>query len=293
MSAKNPPGIIWLIVSLWLIPATAGGEQLSETLGNGLSVLADYRHGAMNKPAALVLHGFLQTHQFSTVQLIADELSDAGYAVLSPTLSLNISRRRSGLTCDAIQNHTVEQSTEEIAFWVEWLKRKGHKHVILIGHSTGSNNLLSYLEHAPDPSISTLIATAIGPIENWRHPEESRRQQVQAKALIASGNAGLRQYSLSFCRNNYAAPGTSYLSYMQWKEEWLLHALKASPVPVTVVLGKEDKWLPPDWAEQIRRTKIPTVEISEANHYFSGIAEFEFQSAILALVVDASKDKSK
>lgn len=274
----------WFLVALWLLPASGSADEVALQLPGGLTAIADYRQGDAARPAVLVLHGFLQTHHFSTVRLIVNELSGAGYSVLAPTLSLNVDRRSSSLTCDAIQNHSVERATREIGAWVEWLRAQGAAHIILIGHSTGSNHLLAYLHSAPAPAISAFIATSIAPMVSWQFPQESSRQQAEAEAAVAAGDTGLKRFSLGFCRNNYAAPAGDYLSYMQWDRERVLRNLKSSPVPTTVVLGEADNWLPPGWAETLEHEAIPLVRIDDANHYFSGISEFDFQSTILLLV---------
>jgi len=280
-------GLLLFLCSL--LPTRLLAAEISVALPGGLKGLADYHEGQAGKPAVLVLHGFLQTHRFSTVRLIASEVAEAGYPVLSPTLTLNIDQRHNSLTCDAIQNHSVEQATQEIHAWITWLKKQGHSHIILIGHSTGSDNLLSYLQDGADPAISAFIATSAGPMETWQHPEESRKQLAEANAAVAKGDAGLKRFSLGFCRNNYMAPSKDYLSYMHWNREWILRQLKQRAVPTTVVLGQADRWLPPGWADTIERNGIPLVRINDANHYFSGISEFDFQATILSLVEAAAK----
>jgi pimeloyl-ACP methyl ester carboxylesterase len=280
--------IAGLFFALCLLPVTLQAEEVAVQLPGGLKGLAEYRRGAADKPAVLVLHGFLQTHRFSTVRLIVSEVADAGYPVLSPTLTLNIDQRHNSLTCDAIQNHSVEQASREIGAWVDWLKKQGHPHIILIGHSTGSDHLLNYLHNGGDSAISAFIATSVGPLDSWQHPEESRRQQAEAEAAVAMGDTGLKQYSLGFCRNNYMAPPKDFLSYMQWDRELIVRQLHTVPVPTTVVLGQSDNWLPPGWADTIEQNAIPLVRINDANHYFSGIAEFDFQAAILSLVEAAA-----
>lgn len=282
--------ILSLFIPLWF--GSVAAEEMMLTLPGGLKAQADFRNGGKDKPAVLVLHGFLQTHNFSTVRLIADELSEAGYAVLTPTLTLSIDQRRTSLNCSAIQNHSVEQGTREIAAWVSWLKKKGHAKVILIGHSTGSNRLLSYLHSTRDPAVIAFIATSLGPTVSWQYSEEIRQQRAQAEAAVKSGSKALGQYSLGFCRNNYAAPAKAFLSYLQWNKEQTLLNLKGTPVPTTVVLGQTDKWLPPGWADTIEREAIPLLRIKEANHYFSGIAEFDFQAAILSLVENVANGGS-
>lgn len=293
MPHKYPLQIARLLFTLWLLPAIAHAEEIALQLPSGLKALANYRAGARDRPAVLVLHGFLQTHHFSTVRLIASEVSDAGYAVLSPTLTLNIDQRQTSLSCDAIQSHTVEQANSEIGAWVDWLKKKGYAHIILIGHSTGSNHLLHYLHSSQESAVRALIATGVGPLVSWKHPEENNLQRAEAEAAVAEGDNRLKHYTLGFCHNNYASPASSFLSYMQWDKARILRDLKTSPVPTTVVLGRVDNWLPPDWPDNIEREAIPLVLIDEANHYFSGVAEFDFQSAISSLVANIIQDNEQ
>jgi len=287
-----PQKICVLLLLWWLLPTTLQAEEISVALPGGLKGLADYHPGTPKKPAVLVLHGFLQNHLFSTVRLIVDEVADAGYPVLSPTLTLNIDQRQNSLTCDAIQNHSVKQATQEIRAWVGWLKQQGHTQIILIGHSTGSDNLLSYLQSDTDPAILAFIATSIGPMESWRHPEEEQRQLAAARAAAKKGDSSLKKFSLGFCRNNYMAPANDYLSYMQWRRKWILHQLKTSRVPTTAIIGQADSWVPPDWSNTLEQQGIPLVRIKDANHYFSGVSEFDFQAAILSLVEAAANNNS-
>lgn len=287
MPQSNPLHILWFIATLWLLPAIAQCDEITIRIPTGLKAMGNYHQGEKGKPAILVLHGFLQTHQFSTVRLIATELADAGYTILSPTLTLNIDQRSTSLSCDAIQHHSVEQATQEIVAWINWLKQQGKRRIILIGHSTGSDHLLSYLHNRPDPAVVAFIATSVGPVDNWQKPDEYRRQRAKAKTAVATGDKSLKTYSLVFCRNNYTAPASDFLSYLRWDRNWIINSLKASPVPTTVVLGKEDKWLPPKWSTAIKQARIPLISIPEANHYFSGISEFDFQEAIRSLVVKA------
>lgn len=293
MSICSQRKLLRSFLLLCLLPAISGAEEVSLQIKEGLQGVAEYHAGSPAKPVVLVLHGFLQTHKFSTVRLITSELSEAGYPVLSPTLTLNIDQRSKSLTCDAIQNHTVEQATQELAAWVEWLKKKKHKRIILIGHSTGSNHLLSYLHTRPDPVISAFIAASVGPIDSGELRQEALHQQIEANKDLAMGDTSLKRYTLVFCRNNYITTPSHFLSYMQWDRKRILSELKSSPVPTTVVLGESDKWLPADWPASVKSKSIPLQLIPDANHYFSGISEFEFQATILSLVEDANKTSGR
>lgn len=52
---------------LLLLPLFARPEPVSLKLGSGIAAVADYQPGAADRPAVMILHGFLQTHHFHTV----------------------------------------------------------------------------------------------------------------------------------------------------------------------------------------------------------------------------------
>lgn len=278
-------GLVWLLLSL--LHSVAMAEELAITLSNGNQALADYRPGEAGKPAVLLIHGFLQTYKFSTIQLMADELADNGYTVLAPTITLNINQRRQGLNCNAIQNHTVADGSSEIGSWVQWLKRQGYSHIIAIGHSTGSLRLLSYLGENPQHGIQSFIPVSIAPMGNWRNPDIIREQIATARLSREQTPNAIGKYSLAFCHHNYAAPAAAFLSYMRWSEAWVLQQLQDSRVALHLVIGGEDSWLPLGWPEKLQATTLPLTTIAEASHNFTGPQEFAFQDAIVSLVDQA------
>jgi pimeloyl-ACP methyl ester carboxylesterase len=274
--------LAWLLLTLY--SAAAVTDEIALPLSSGKTALADFRPGEKEKPAIFLLHGFLQTYRFSTIQLIAEALADNGYTVLAPTLTLNIDQRRNSLGCEAIQNHKVADSNREIADWMGWLKQQGYPQIVAIGHSSGSMQLLSYLSEQPLPAVDYFIATAIGPIGDWHDPEVVRQQLATAQHEEQQHPGAIQHYTLGFCQNNYTAPAAAYLSYMQWSGSWVLQRLKQLPVPLHLILGGGDKWLPPDWGEALKGTALPLSIIDEATHNFTGPQEFEFQETITALL---------
>jgi pimeloyl-ACP methyl ester carboxylesterase len=275
-------GLAYLLLPLFCTITMAA--EISIPLSSGNKALADFRPGDTSKPAIFILHGFLQTYRYSTVQLLVDELADNGYTVLAPTLTLNIDQRRNGLGCDAIQNHTVADGNREIADWVAWLKGQGYAHIIAIGHSSGSMQLLSYISEQPLPTLDYFIAISIAPFDDWRKPEQTRQEVSAAQQRLQQNPNAISSYSLSFCNNNYSAPPAAYLNYIQWSAAWLLQRLKQSPVPLHLILGGADTWLPPDWVATLKVMELPLTIIDEASHNFIGPQEFEFQETVSTLL---------
>ena len=62
-----------------------------------LKAKAEYLQGSKEKPAILILHGFLTTNKFHTVVSMAKGIHEEGYNVLAPTLSLDINKRQNSI----------------------------------------------------------------------------------------------------------------------------------------------------------------------------------------------------
>lgn len=143
------------------LPAWAHAEIARLEMRPKISASAEYLAGQRDKPAVLLLHGFLQTREFPTVAALAQGLHDAGPAVLSPTLGLGIPNRRQSLACEAVHRHSLDDDVSEIARGVGWLKSRGHRSIVLAGHSFGSLQLLAYLNAQPDKTIKAYIGASL------------------------------------------------------------------------------------------------------------------------------------
>ena len=91
------PLILGLLVAASAVPVQAGSARIELEVVPGITAEADYWPGEADKPAVLILHGFLQTREFPTVRRLAEALADEGYSVLTPSLTLGLNRRRQSL----------------------------------------------------------------------------------------------------------------------------------------------------------------------------------------------------
>ena len=270
-----------LALLLLLVSNHSAAAALQEKLPSGLYAVADYRPGKPDKPAVLVLHGFLTTHNFNTVLGITDLLALNNYPVLAPTLSLNINARQGGLACDAIHTHTMEQDLEEIGFWINWLTQHGHKQIVLIGHSSGSLELLAYLHQSRPGMITKLIATSLVYADGFNDPALVEQQIANARRQQQQGNGSLRSYTLSYCKENFLAPPDVYLSYTAWTRERVINALRQSPIPVTVIMGGKDERFQQSWIEDLKNVGSELIVIPGASHFFDAHHEFDLHDVIL------------
>lgn len=282
--------IIKILITLSCLYTTyAVADQVTIKLNEKIKAIADYYNPDSKKPAILILHGFLQTYQFSTVQYIASELIDNDYPVLTPNLSLNINKRNGSLSCEARHSHTSNDGNIEIEQWIQWLIKQDHSKIILIGHSTGSNQILSYANNNPHTSVLGLIVTSIGPVWSISHTKHALMDIASAKQQLKSDPDVILRYTIGFCDNNFTAPPNAFLSYMHWSEKFTLNAIKNSKKPVHIILGEKDQFLPLNWAAKVRTISSNLSIISNANHFFSGSSEFLLQDLVRDKINKLSK----
>lgn len=270
---------IWVSLLLALTGTWAQADIVTLAVDGKLTARAEYLAGKPDKPAVLMLHGFLQTHEFPTTQRLANNLASEGYTVLSPTLSLNIPNRRQSLSCEAIHTHTLDGGLRELRVWLDWLKKR-HKTVVLIGHSFGSVYLLAYLQAHPDPTVRKLIGVSI--IEGRLHSGEQKREQIvrQLRSVARSQHPAMIKQQFTFCKQLQGTP-QSLLSYLEWSPDRILATINRVQVPMTFIVGSEDDLFGPDWIDRLRLTRAKVVLVQGADHFMDGEHEFTLLDDVL------------
>ncbi|MDT3708259.1 MAG: alpha/beta fold hydrolase [Thiobacillus sp.] len=253
---------------------------MAASLPSGKIVSADFRVGNSGQSAVLILHGFLQTSEFPTVASMSDALSAAGYTVLAPTLSLGISRRNRSLPCEAVHLHTLDDDVAEVAFWVRWLLRKGHGSIILVGHSFGNLQLLTYLDRHPPPAVKQVLLIALTDVEVKQDARQRAQQAQDFRNRAARGDNTLIETEFGACKK-YVSPSAALLSYMKLSRRSILDSLVNSPVPAAVILGGQDDRMGADWLDTLVARGITVRVIPGASHFFDNQYEFDLQEALL------------
>lgn len=269
--------------ALVLWAGAARGEVVSQDFPWGARGSADYRPGEPGRPAVVVLHGFLQTRNFSTVARAARTLAEEGYTVLAPTLTLGISDRRQSLACEAIHTHSVEQGITELAAWVRWLRARGHETVVPVGHSSASMILAGYAEQGPHPAVSRLVLVSATPFGANQVDHQRPFHAEQARNALETGDTPIGSYALGYCQR-FISPPETFLSYYDWGRERMLEAISASPVPVDVVIGSADQRIDAHWLKGLRAAADHLVVIDGANHFFDTTHEFDLHDQLLTFV---------
>ena len=277
---KHVSGVA-VLLCLTLSSRATNAETLEVKLPSGITAFASYHQGLPAKPAVLIFPGFLQTNQSLPMNALAHNLSSKGYTVLSPTISLGVNKRSQSMACEAVQTHTMTEEIAEVDYWVKWLLKKGYKSIVPVGFSSSSNiAVLLYSAQAARPEIKRVILTSLNPV----HSEAAERKKVRTasefRKLAESNEIG--EYSLGYCKNNFAATTASYLSYAQYDENKILQLIGQTSVPVDVILGSADTILPANWPVKLKTLKSSPriVIIDNANHFFDGTNEFDLADAV-------------
>lgn len=279
----------WLgcLILCFAFSAQANALAVTQSIKpSGIQAEAQYLPGQTDKSAVLILHGFLTTNQFHTITSIAKFLNDEGHSVLSPTLSLNINNRRNSVKCNTLHTHTLEDDINEIQHWVDWLNAKGYKKITLVGHSSGSLELLEYLKIHNDTRIDKVIFTSIfytSGKEIGINPSEIEL----AQEMLVKQHKKLHKFNFLFCHNNYLATPQSFLSYLKLSREYVLNSIKNLQTANYSIMGGADKRYQAvghDWLTDLEKTGTQLSIIEDANHFFSSEHEFDLQDEIIAIM---------
>lgn len=250
------------------------------TLASKVIVSAEYKPGAPSKPAILLLHGFLQTRDFPTIQRLGQSLSEEGYTVLVPTLSLGVPKRKQSLACEAVHNHSFEGDVAELATWVDWLRQRGHNAIVLVGHSFGSLQVLSYAARDTSSALRAVISVSL--VDGEALADNVRELAVhEARARLKRGNNQLFSPELSFCKTFPTTP-SNFLSYANWDKKNVLALLRQVKTNNFIVVGGKDTRMGKDWPNQLRAYGVKVSVIESANHFFDDQHEFDLLETVLA-----------
>jgi dienelactone hydrolase len=282
MNKKHRPwaGFFLLLCLCVAALAPARAERVQTRIRPDLVALGDYRPGRPDKPAVLILHGFLQTHDFPTIFRMSEGLSAEGYTTLAPTLTLGVTHRRSSLACEAIHAHTLDDDLKEISHWVKWLKQRHRGDIVLIGHSLGSMALLAYLDQGADPAVGSMIGVSImeGRVSDDR--AKQAKAIAELRRLARAGKHAPQTRAFSFCKTFNATP-ESVLSYLEWTPERVMDASNRQRARLTYIMGSRDDRLGAGWLDALQHTGVKVRVIQGANHFMDGEHEFDLLDTLL------------
>lgn len=242
--------------------------------------------GDSKQVAVLVQHGFLTTNQFHTIRSMVNAINGQGIATLSPNMSYGISGRKDSFKCDSLHTHTLEDNRAEIGAWIDWLQAQGYQHIILLGHSSGSQDLLFTQATEPHPAVELLILTSVFYF-NGQDIGTKTSDLSRARNMMLTGSPRPEHFSFLFCKENYYATPESFLSYHQLTRQQNLSHLEFAGVPVHAIMGTNDEILQQtgnEWLDELMAVGVNLYLVEGANHFFSSLHEFDLQDHLVQIL---------
>ncbi|WP_044413880.1 alpha/beta hydrolase [Thiomicrospira microaerophila] len=284
---------------LWMgaaVLSVVQAQTVSLELRPGFYLQAAYDQPQHNdkRVAVLVQHGFLTTNQFHTIRSIVQAINDLGLSALSPNMSYGISERRDSLKCDSLHTHTLEDNRMEINAWVDWLVAQGYEHIVLLGHSSGSQDLLFSQATEPHSAVALLIVTSVFYF-NGEGVGAKASDWSRARHMMLTGSPRPASFSLLFCQDNFYATPQSLLSYSQLTRQQNLANFAYIAVPVHAIMGTSDEILQNvgvDWLDDLVRVGVEMHLIDGANHFFSSLHEFDLQERLLTILTAFNAERN-
>ncbi len=261
-------------------------------VGGGVRAVAEWSvpEGAdpKEKGAVLWLHGLFQTHRMADPVSTQRELwTEAGFPVLSPTLSLGIDMRREPYKCDGVLDTTFEESVEEINRWIEWLKGKGIKKIVLAGHSMGGLQVLYFVSKYRIPEVKGVVAVApskgLGIKNDVFEKAERLIKGGRGKEIIKTG--------FFYCEE---ARVTARTVYSYYKERHLGKILKDIKIPVLIVWGTLDKRVEdlPGFIKPFAGKNVRIEKVELADHFFRDLFAEDLSIAVTEFLEEILSDQS-
>lgn len=254
-----------------------------------------YKDGSAPRPVVLYAHGFNGFKDWGGGELIADELSEAGFAVVAFNFSHNgTTPQQPGdfVDLEAFGNNNYTKQLADLKRVTDWICDKDDPNklvfdtanICLIGHSMGGG--ISVLFAAEDSRIKKLVTWAAiseckTPWGSWpaAKMEEWQQTGVQFYTNTRTGQLLPLYYQL-------------YLDYINNSERLSIeNAIKGLSIPVLICHGTNDISVPVEKAYELKEWQ-PAAELFtlETNHVFDRV--HPWQKAYLPEAMDSVLQKT-
>jgi len=283
--------VLLLICTLALGTAQAEEVKLVHgglTLNANLEKAQDWPAG----PVVLMTHGTLAHGRMEIMATLQSLFAARGISSLAITLSLGLSDRHGMYDCAVPHDHRNEDSLGEIGAWLQWLKMRGSKQVVLLGHSRGADQSAWFAAEHDDPLVSALILIAPGIFSPEKQAADYRQSfgkdlapvLARAQALVAAGKpqARLEHTDLLYCKNT-TVTARALISYYGPEVPDTIALLQKVNKPVLVFAGSEDTTVPgiPERMQPLADAgKLKLVVIDGADHFFRDLYAEDVADAI-------------
>ena len=235
----------------------------------------------IGKNIILMTHGTLAHGNMEIMSQLQGLFKENELDSLSINLGLGIDNRKGMYDCATTHTHKHTDAVDEIALWVDWLKKRGVKTITLLGHSRGGNQTAWYAAEKADPIINKVILIAPATwskeyaADGYKKRFNADLNTVLAKAELllkqGKGQAIMKNVGHIYCPDT-SVTAESFVSYNRPDNRLDTPSLlKKIKQPVLVIAGSKDKTvknLDKLVAPMVKKGKIDLLVIDGAGHMF-------------------------
>ncbi len=290
-----------LFLLLLLAGCTASGlagEVKLETpegrvLDASLETAADWPDG----PVVLLVHGTLAHNRMELMAVLQSLLLEHGISSLAVNLSLGMDDRHGPYDCDRVHRHLHEEAVEEIGLWVNWLKSRGVRDIVLLGHSRGGNQVAWHAAEGADPAVRRLVLvapmtwdpeTAVAAYrERFGKPLPVLLEKARELVSRGRGEAVIANVDFLYCRGTSATARAILSYYGNDPRKDTPRLLERIHLPVLVFAGSEDplsRKLVPRLRPLAEEGRIRLVVMEGADHFFRDLHAEELVEQVAEFV---------
>lgn len=271
-----------LLLALSAVTTAAAEEVTLEHGGLTLNArLETAREDWQAGPVVLITHGTLAHNGMEIIATLQGLLMDQGLSSLAINLSLGLDDRHGMYDCAVPHAHRHTDALDEIGVWLDWLKRRGVRRVVLAGHSRGGNQTAWFAAERPDPAVTGVVLIAPATWSESHAVDDYQRRfktelaplLARADALVEAGRGAewMEHTGFVYCPDA-KVQARSFVSYHAPEPRLdTPRLLDGIEVPVLVVAGSMDEVVP-DVAEKVEPRadgeRVRLVVIEGAGHFF-------------------------
>ena len=247
----------------------------------------------------LIVHGTLAHKGMEITSALQNLLKDNGLNTLAINLSYSIDNRSGMYDCKNLHKHKHTDAFSEIGVWIDYLKKRDVKKIILLGHSRGGNQAAWFASQNDDPAIKSAILVAPmtwdekSASENYkkRYKKDLQPLLERAQKLIKSGKGDtvLAHTDFLYCEDT-SITAEAFVSYYapdkKMDTPFLIPRIKR---PVFLALAKDDTIMPDliKKAAALSDNKTVHIKVFEmADHFFRDLNAEELAEEIVGFLKD-------
>lgn len=217
----------------------------------GLTLNADFAPLATTpERMVLITHGGLGHRGMETIASLQSLLRERGHGTLAINLGLEIDDRHGMYDCQATHRHRYSDAADEIGAWLDWLRGRGVREVVLLGHSRGAAQTALFAA-TRDHGLVTAVALLTPDTRETNDAAAYQRRHGQplapildrAQALVRAGKGStlLERTGILYCGDTTVSADAFVSYYGPDPRLDTAHLIPAIRKPLLLVIAGDDE----------------------------------------------------